>query len=170
MGFRLLPWEYGVRNLFRRPLRSALTLAGLTLVVLLVFVVVGFIRGLEESLAVSGEPGVILIHARGFSENIENSTVPGRTPALLTASLGGIRRRPAPSGTQAVSASPELYLGTRVGVGAEALSLGLVSGLTPAALLVHGRVQILDGHWPGPGEVLVGRLAAAKLGRRAEQL
>ena len=47
--FRLLPWEYGVRNLFRRPGRSALTLAGLTLVVLLIFVVVGFIRGLRPA-------------------------------------------------------------------------------------------------------------------------
>ncbi len=26
--FRLLPWEYSVRNLFRRPLRTALTEAG----------------------------------------------------------------------------------------------------------------------------------------------
>jgi len=33
-----------------------LTSAGLTLVIVLVFVVVGFIRGLERSLAVSGDP------------------------------------------------------------------------------------------------------------------
>ena len=31
MGIRLLPWEYGVRNLFRRPLRSALTALALDL-------------------------------------------------------------------------------------------------------------------------------------------
>ena len=53
---RLLPWEYGIRNLFRRPTRSALTLTALTTVVLLVLVVVAFIRGLESSLAVSGDP------------------------------------------------------------------------------------------------------------------
>lgn len=40
----LLPWEYGVRNLLRRPSRSALTLSALAVVILLVFVVVGFIR------------------------------------------------------------------------------------------------------------------------------
>ncbi len=39
-GMRLLPWEYGVRNLFRRPSRTLLTLAGLTLVVLLVLIFV----------------------------------------------------------------------------------------------------------------------------------
>jgi len=32
MFFRLLPWEYAIRNLFRRPLRTALTFAGLTTV------------------------------------------------------------------------------------------------------------------------------------------
>ncbi|HTL51951.1 MAG TPA: ABC transporter permease, partial [Planctomycetota bacterium] len=69
LGFRLLPWEYGVRNLFRRPLRSALTLAGLALVALLIFVVVGFIRGLETTLSVSGEPGVVIVHSRGTAEN-----------------------------------------------------------------------------------------------------
>ena len=41
---RLLPWEYGVRNLFRRPSRTALTLAGITTVILLIFVVVAFSR------------------------------------------------------------------------------------------------------------------------------
>ena len=54
--FRLLPWEYAIRNLFRRTLRTALTFVGLTTVVLLIFVVVGFIRGLEKSLTVSGDP------------------------------------------------------------------------------------------------------------------
>ena len=40
--FKMLPWEYGIRNLFRRPLRSLLTFAALTTVILLVFVVVGY--------------------------------------------------------------------------------------------------------------------------------
>lgn len=164
LGFRPLPWEYGVRNLLRRPGRSALTLAALTLVVLLVFVVVGFIRGLETTLAVSGDPRVVLVHSLGAAENIENSTVPGRTPALLAASLGGIQRR-----FGAAYVSGELYLGTRVAAeDDEQGSLGLVRGVTPAALLVRRQVQIVEGRWPGPGEVLAGRLAATKLGRGAE--
>jgi ABC-type lipoprotein release transport system permease subunit len=164
IGFRLLPWEYGVRNLLRRPGRSALTLAGLTLVVLLVLVVVGFLRGLEASLAASGDPRVVFVHSLGASENVENSTVPGRTAALLSASLAGIQRR-----FGAVYASSELYLGTQVATeGDGAMSLGLVRGVTPAALLVRRQVQIVEGRWPGPGEVLVGRLANTKLGRGAD--
>src|SRR5438874_8686395 len=162
-GLRLLPWEYGVRNLFRRPGRSLLTLSGLTLVVLLVFVVVGFIRGLETSLAVSGDPRVVLVHSLGASENVENSSIPARSAALLSASLEGIQRR-----FQVAYTSPELYLGTRVVTeDSESATLGLVRGVTPSALLVRRQIQIVEGRWPGPGEVVVGRLAATKLGRSA---
>jgi putative ABC transport system permease protein len=171
LGFRLLPWEYGVRNLFRRPLRSALTLAGLVLVTLLILIVIGFIRGLETSLSVSGEPDVVLVHARGSSENVENSTVAGSTASLIAASVQAIRRRTAAGGMQSTYASPELYLGTLVTVGEESTpTMGLVRGVVAEILLVRGRAQIVSGHWPGPGEVLVGRLAAAKLGRSASDL
>jgi hypothetical protein len=87
-----------------------LTFAGLALVVLLVYVVVGFIQGLETSLAVSGDSRVVIVNSLGTSENLENSSVPGRTAALLSDSLGGIQRR-----YDAAYVSPEQYLGTRVG-------------------------------------------------------
>jgi ABC-type antimicrobial peptide transport system permease subunit len=166
---RFLPWEYGVRNLFRRPGRSLLTLAALTLVVLLVLVAVGFIRGLEASLDVSGDPRVVLVHALGSSENLESSSVPQRTESDLSI-LAAVMKRPGPEGPRAY-ASPELYLGTRVALGNEKqTTFGLVRGVTPAALLVRGAVQIVEGRWPGPGEAIVGRLAASKLGRRIEEV
>ncbi|MFO0840937.1 MAG: ABC transporter permease [Gemmataceae bacterium] len=158
--FRLLPWEYGVRNLLRRPSRTLLTLMGLTLVVLLVLIVVGFIRGLEASLAVSGDPRVVLVHAPGGSENVENSTVAGRTGPVLAASVEAVQRR---YGQTYVS--PEIYLGTRVITGGrDEPTMGLVRGVTPSAHLVRRQVQLIDGNWPGQGEVMAGRLAAAKLG------
>lgn len=166
LGVRLLPWDYGIRNLFRRPTRSALTLLGLTLVVLLVFVVAGFVRGLESSLDISGDPRVALVHSLGASENIENSSIAGRTPSVVAASLSGVQRRYGTAYT-----SPELYLGTRIGTGDDSESaLGIVRGVTPTAALVRWRVQVTEGRWPGPGEVMVGRLAATKLGRPAESL
>ncbi len=171
MRFRLLPWEYGIRNLFRRPFRSALTLSGLALVVLLVFVVVGFIRGLEASLETSADRQVVIVHSLGASENIENSSVAARTPNVLTASLAGIQRRLGLSGAQVSYASPELYLGTNVVVGDDGqASMGIVRGVMPAALLVRRKVQLLEGRWPTSGEVLVGRLAATKLGHAEQDL
>lgn len=162
---RLLPWDYGVRNLTRRPLRSALTLAALTTVVLLVFVIVGFVRGLDVSLVVSGDPQVVLVYSLGAEENIENSAIAARSPSLLTASLGGISKS-----YDTPQISPELYLGTRVEDGNQNTGLGLVRGVTSAAPLVRRQIRIVEGHWPGPGEVIVGALAAPKMGFEANQL
>lgn len=155
----LLPWEYGVRNLARRPTRTALTLVALATVVMLVFVVVGFIRGLEQSLAISGDKNVVLVYSVNSEENIENSSIAAHTPALLTASLDGTVKR---FGVSHVS--PELYLGTRVRTERGDEGLGLVRAITVATPLVRRSVKLMEGDWPGDGEVLVGRLTAAKLG------
>ena len=173
MFFRLLPWEYSIRNLFRRPLRTLLTFAGLTTVVVLVLVVVGFIRGLERSLAVSGDPRTAVIFSLGMGENLEYSSIAMRTSDLVPASVKGIHER---YGQPYVS--PELYLGTQMRVAGresdasreEQAAMGLVRGVTPSALLVRRQVEIEEGDWPGPGEVLVGRLLAAKLGAAENEL
>ncbi|MHB8861917.1 MAG: ABC transporter permease [Pirellulaceae bacterium] len=165
LRLRLLPWEYGIRNLFRRPARTGLTLVGLTTVVLLVFVVVAFIRGLEASLAVSGDPKVVLVYSIGAAEDVENSAIAARIPALLSASLEGIERR---YGLSYIS--PELYVATRIAVDEGRPMMALLRGVTPATPLVRRQVQMTDGKWPGPGEILAGRLAATKLGCRPESL
>lgn len=164
--FRLLPWEYAIRNLFRRPLRTCLTFAGLTTVIVLVFVVVGFIRGLERSLAVSGDPNVAIVFSKGMGENLEYSSIPMRTSDLVPASVPGIREH-----DHKKYVSPELYLGTQVDVeGQNEASMGLVRGVTQPVLLVRRQVEIEQGDWPQTGEVMIGRLAAAKLGATDSQL
>ncbi|MCC7336292.1 MAG: ABC transporter permease [Pirellulaceae bacterium] len=161
----LLPWEYGVRNLARRPSRTALTLVAIATVVMLVFVVVGFIRGLERSLAVSGDANVVLVYSVNSEENIENSSIAARTPSLLAASLDGTVKR-----FGVTHVSPELYLGTRVRSEGDTEGLGLVRGVERTAPLVRRSVKLVEGRWPGDGEVIVGRLAAAKLGSSGDAL
>ncbi len=166
MWFRLLPWEYGIRNLFRRPLRTSLTLAGLTTVVALVFVVVGFVRGLDETLTVSGDPRVVLVFSHGMGENIEYSSIDMRTTDLVPASVQGIAEY---YGQKYVS--PELYLGTHVALPEQPEpSMGLVRGVTPAIRLVRKQFELEQGTWPKTGEVIVGRMAAAKLGVARDDL
>ncbi|MCH2182389.1 MAG: ABC transporter permease [Mariniblastus sp.] len=170
MFFRMLPWEYGVRNLFRRPFRTFLTFIGLTTVVLLVLVVVGFIRGLENSLAVSGDDRTAIVFSLGMGENVEYSSIAMRTNDLVPASIQGIRQR---YGTKYVS--PELYLGTQVGIQEVEGSglretLGLVRGVTPTVCLVRRQFELEEGRWPEAGEVIMGRLAAAKLGATREEV
>jgi ABC-type lipoprotein release transport system permease subunit len=170
MFFRLLPWEYGIRNLFRRPLRTFLTFVGLTTVIVLILVVVGFIRGLENSLDVSGDPQTAIVFSLGMGENIEYSSIPMRTSDLVPASISGIQER---YGIKYVS--PELYLGTQIGLMSSQRiepreTLGLVRGVTPSVLLVRKSVELEAGTWPKPGEVMIGQLAAAKLGARADEI
>ncbi|MBC7965359.1 MAG: ABC transporter permease [Fuerstia sp.] len=165
MFFRLLPWEYAIRNLFRRPLRTSLTFLGLTTVVALVLVVVGFIRGLERSLAVSGDPQTAIIFSLGMGENLEYSSIPMRTSDLVPASVAGIQER-----LDQNYVSPELYLGTEVVVGHHEPSMGLVRGVTRPALLVRRQIEIEEGDWPGTGEVMVGRMVATKLATLSELL
>lgn len=146
-------------------MRTALTLVALATVVMLVFVVVGFIRGLEQSLSVSGDEDVVLVYSVNSEENIENSSIPARTPSLLTASLDGAVKR-----FGVTHVSPELYLGTRVTTEKDQGGLGLVRGVTTVAPLVRRTVKLIAGNWPGDGQVMVGRLAAAKMGSDDESL
>lgn len=167
MFFKLLPWEYGVRNLFRRPLRTFLTFAGLTTVIVLVLVVVGFIRGLERSLTVSGDPQTAIVFSMGMGENLEYSSIPMRTSDIVPANVK-VRER---YGVKYVS--PELYLGTQVGLdidGQDIETFGLVRGVTPSVLLVRDRFELEEGRWPESGEIIVGRLAAAKLGAKGDTI
>ena len=170
MFFRLLPWEYGIRNLFRRPLRTFLTFVGLTTVITLVLVVVGFIRGLENSLAVSGDPQTAIVFSLGMGENLEYSSIPMKTSDLVPASIRGIQER---FGVKYVS--PELYLGTQIGLYATGKSapretLGLVRGVTRTAPLVRRQFEIESGRWPDSGEIILGRMAATKLGASSEEV
>jgi len=166
LPFRPLPWEFAIRNLFRRPLRSGLTFVGLTAVVLMALTVIGFVRGLTRSLAKSGDPQTALVFGLGMGRSLEYSSIPARTADLLSASLQGVQER---HGRKYVS--PELYMATNLQVGRrKESSMGLVRGVTPAALLVRRQVELIEGDWPAAGEVIVGRLAATKLGVRDEEL
>jgi ABC-type antimicrobial peptide transport system permease subunit len=166
MFFRLLPWEYAIRNLSRRPLRTGLTFIGLATVILLVLVVVGFIRGLEQSLVVSGDPDVAVVFGLGMGENLEYSSIELSTGDVIAASIEGIKER---YGKKYVS--PELYLGTEMTVERNGQpEMGLVRGVAQSALLVRRQVELEQGKWPKSGEVIVGRMAATKLGAGADDL
>jgi len=156
----LLPWEYGVRNLARRPIRTLLTLVALTTVVSLMLIVIGFIRGLERSLSVSGDPDVVLVFSLTAEDNPENSAISVSVPSVLAASIEGVSSR---FGGEQVS--PELYLATRVTDATGRGGFGLVRGVTHQAPQVRRSLRLTAGDWPGQGEILIGRLAATKLGQ-----
>jgi putative ABC transport system permease protein len=165
---RLLPWDYGVRNLLRRPLRTGLTAVGLTLVIFLLLMVTGFLHGLDSSLERSGEEQVVMIHSIATPDNLENSSISDQVPALVKNELSSVmlHRGNAPA------LSPELVIATTVGETAEGkpTSLALLRGVGIEVFSVRRKVCIVDGRFPKSGELLVGRLAATKMGKTPEEL
>lgn len=164
---KLLPWEYGVRNLGRSPLRFALSVGGAALVVLLVLAAGAFVRGMEKSLRVSGgEDNVILLGA-GSEESVERSEIDPAVGSLVLGSVPGIKSR---AGVDYVS--PEVHMMSELQVEPGGTGIpALLRGVTPAALLVHGQVYVEQGRFPeAEGELMVGRLAHTRMGVPPEKL
>lgn len=166
---RLLPWEYGVRNLGRSPVRMALSVLGSMLVVLIVLTAVAFVSGMEQSLHRSGgEHNVILLGA-GSEESVERSEIPPHTGNLAAASIPGLMTR-----LNSPYVSPEVHVMLPLGLDRESPGTlrAMLRGVTPAAFLVHSQVRVIAGRSPRPGhdEIMVGRLAATQLGIPVERL
>ncbi len=168
---RRLPLDYAVRNLARRPLRTALTAGSCALVAALLAATAAFVRGLSESNRSQGREDVGILLSRVAASDVLRSTVPAGVAEEVAAAVEGIAR---PGGVPAVS--PEIHVGTRLALGPRATSVaseprleGFVRGITERAFLVHDAVTLIDGRPPGPGEVLVGRLVARKLGLPEER-
>lgn len=166
MRSRFLPFDYAVRNLARRPLRTALTGLSSALVAALLVATVSFVRGLASSHAGAGEPDVAILLSRVSERDVLRSTVGAAVPELVAAAVPGIV-----SSGGVLAVSPEIHVGTRLRLGAEPpagapdpIHESFVRGITDRAFLVHGKVTVTEGRPPGPGEVLVGRLVPSKLG------
>ncbi|HEY3322450.1 MAG TPA: ABC transporter permease [Planctomycetota bacterium] len=164
---RLLPWEYAVRNLGRAPLRMALSMGGCGIVVLLVLASVGFVRGMQKSLTFSGGTDNVILLSAGSEESIERSEIDGSIAGTAAASISGIRER---LGVKYISpefhAAPLVYLERN----SPERYMALMRGIRPEAFLVHPQVRIVEGHAPGTGEILVGHLAATRMGVPNESL
>ena len=88
-----LPFEYAVRNLGRSRLRLVLSVLGSALVVLLVLAAGGFVRGMEQSLSISGSEKNVILLGAGSEESVERSEISMNVPTLAAASVDGIKRR-----------------------------------------------------------------------------
>jgi ABC-type lipoprotein release transport system permease subunit len=82
-----------------------------------------------------------------------------QTEVQATAGIRGIETR---LGKPAVSG--EVHYMALLQVTPDHQAQALLRGVTPAALEVHREVRLLEGHYPHPGEVMVGRLAHHALG------
>ncbi|HOD81905.1 MAG: FtsX-like permease family protein [Planctomycetes bacterium ADurb.Bin126] len=165
---RVLPWEYAVRNLMRSPLRLALMVFGSALVVSLILASAGFVRGLRASLGGSGESDNVMILGAGSEESVERSEIKLAVASIVQGSVPGLKTT---LGQAHVSPEINFQIGVQESPDAPARPAS-TRGITPAAFLVHRRVRIVEGRTPltARDEVLVGRLAASRIGLSDDQL
>lgn len=159
----LLPFDYAVRNLGRSPTRLFLSLLGSALVVILVLAAAAFVRGMSLSLHSSGEPDNIVILGTGSEDSIERSEIASNVAGILNASVAGVRAR---DGIAYSSTEVHVQLPVRTHADQTKGTLLLFRGVTPAALLVHRSVQVVEGRFPRSGydEIMIGVNVATKLG------
>lgn len=162
---RKLPFDYAVRNLGRRPGRTALTALSSALVAALLVATAAFVRGLGHTFSGAARDDTAILLSSVAERDVIRSTVSAGLPELLAASVSGIR---VVGGQAAISG--EIHMGTdlRVGPGpaapGETVHAAFVRGVTERAFLVHDAVTITEGRPPRTGEVIVGRLVADQLG------
>ncbi len=170
---RFLPFDYAVLNLMRRPTRTLLTGLSSALVAALLVATAAFVRGLERSYAATAEPDTaILLNAAAMKDVVRSAVAPA-VADYVAADVATIAKI---DGVAAVS--PEIHMATWLRLGDAPASgasqpsaaaderkyQGFLRGVTARAFLVHPAVTLTVGALPNDDEVLVGRLAAAKLG------
>lgn len=158
----LLPFGYATRNLLRDLPRFAQKVGGSALVVFLIFAVGSFNRGMESVLRSSGSAENVILLGAGSEESVERSEVDVQAESLATAGIRGIAKR---LDTPAVSGEVH-FMGTLARPGGSP-EQGLLRGITASAFEVHQQVRLVEGSFPGSGEMIVGRLVHHVLGEKS---
>lgn len=155
----MLPFTYALRNLFRDPARLLQTVGGSAVVVLLLIAAVAMNQGMDSVLSSSGSPRNVILMGKGSEESLERSEVSIDAESAAATSISGIEVK---LGVAAISGEITYQAPIRTASGKE--EPALLRGVLEKALLVHTSVRLLDGTFPGPGEVMVGDLTHRKLG------
>ena len=161
----MLPFTYAVRNLFRSKTRLLQTIGGSAVVVLLVMASVAINHGMKRVLSASGSDRNIILVGAGSEESIQRSEVAERTAGIAESGIIGISES---LGVRAVSS--EIHYMNFLNLPDGRRSQGVLRGVTPQALRVHPEVRLIEGAFPGAGEVMTGRLAWRKLGWKESDL
>jgi len=154
----MLPLAYAVRNLFRIPARFAQIVLGSGLVILLLMLASALSGGMKSVLRASGSEHNVIVLGSGSEESVERSEIKASVPGLLAASVRGLE-----GGLGQTTVSGEVHFAGILRFPDLDPRQALFRGVTPAAMSVHPEVRLIEGTFPRPGEVMVGRLAPHKL-------
>ncbi len=155
----MLPLGYAVRNMLRDPARLLQAVLGSALVVLMVMVATAINGGMARALTASGSARNVLLLGAGSEESVLRSEISERSAGVAESTIVGLDVH---AGVRAVS--PEIHQMTLIGIDAADPRQAFVRGVTSRALLVHPKLVLMEGRFPRPGQLMVGRLAWKRLG------
>lgn len=154
----MIPLSYNSRSLVVRWSSSIMAALGVALVVMILFILFGFVDGLKSAVAGQANSGNWIVLSLGAEFE--------PTSVITQPELDLLKVMPEfatdPSGAPLIS--PELIAGFNVRPGHAKTMFAYLRGVKPIAFRVHSRMKLLSGHWPAPGagEWVVGRKLAAK--------
>lgn len=167
---RQLPFQYAFRNLGRSRVRLLASLLGSTLVVMLILASGGFVRGMQRTLSQDTPLNEnIMILGTGSEEGVERSQIDASVAGIAGASISAIKEE---AGMLFVSPEIHAALPVRMNASDDDDYPAVMRGVREQALLVHPEIEIVDGRFPRQGmdELMVGQLAATRLGIPADRL
>jgi len=156
----LIPIRYNVRNLMERRATSAMTALVVALVVMILFILSGFVAGLRATVMRSAVSDNWIIVSRGttneggsFISREQYEIIKSRTEVATTADGQAL-------------VSPEVVTGFNPAPDRppSQVIFTLLRGVDPVAYQVHREMRIESGRWPnrGAAEMAVGRKLAAR--------
>ena len=155
---RAVPLHYIARNLWMRRVTTALTAAGMALVVYVFATVLMMTEGIRATLVATGQVDNVLVLRKGAGAEINSGIA--RAQAAIIETLPGIATDAA--GRPLVSKEP-VILNNLVKRGSGKPSNVTMRGTGAAGLALRPQVRLIEGRMfrPGSSEVIAGRAIAA---------
>jgi putative ABC transport system permease protein len=155
----ILPLSYSFRNLWTRRLTTALTIAGMALVVFVFAAILMLAEGVQKTLVETGSPDNVVIIRKGASTEVE-STVDRLQASIIETrpgvALGGEGRPIAAKEVMVLISLPKRGDGKRANV--------IIRGIGEQSLALRPQVKLTEGRLPRPGssEIIAGQRVARK--------
>jgi ABC-type antimicrobial peptide transport system permease subunit len=169
---RGLPLRYSLRNLWRRPVRTALTLLGLSLLVALIVFLTAFGRSFGRALREPGHPRTIVVLSKK-AQTIELSSISPSDLDTMRASLGDDLEEDPEVGPLFSREVYHMVSAVLLADPEEKSRRALFHGVEPPLVpKLFQRFRLTRGRLPEEGsfELLVGRAVANRLRAKPEWL
>ncbi|MEW5944283.1 MAG: ABC transporter permease [Pseudomonadota bacterium] len=154
-----IPLSYTVRNLAARRLTSALTAAGMALVVFVFATVLMLSEGLKQTLVDTGSYDNVVTIRRGSQTEIQSGIE--RRHAAIVESLPGVAL--GPDGARLVSKEMVVLINLTKRGSTKPANV-VIRGMSPTGLLLRPQVRMVEGRMfsPGSSEIVAGRHIAER--------